>query len=133
MASITPIAPGTQKILVIEDDTLTRLTLCRILEKLNYTTYNACNGHEGIKLFRQVQPDFVVTDLLMPDKEGLSTISEMLQISPGAKIIAMSGGGSRKDMNFLQLAESLGAARTIQKPFTPRQILDLMNDIQAGA
>ncbi len=118
------------KILVIEDDTLTRTALCRILDKLNYETQGACNGFEGLKLFRQFQPDIVVTDLLMPDKEGLSTITEMRTINPGTPIIAMSSGGSNKDMGFLDLAATFGACRTLVKPFTPRQILELMQDIE---
>lgn len=123
-------SPKKQKILVIEDDTMTRMTLCRILAKLNYETYGACNGHEGLRLFRENRPDFVVTDLLMPDKEGLSTISELRQIDPRARIIAMSSGGSKRDMGFLELAEAMGASRTLSKPFTPRQILDLMQEMQ---
>ncbi|MDF3022644.1 MAG: two-component response regulator [Alphaproteobacteria bacterium] len=118
------------KILVIEDDTLTRTSLCRILGNLNYETHGACNGFEGLKLFRQIHPDLVVTDLLMPDKEGLSTITEMRTISPGTPIIAMSSGGPQKDMGFLDLAATFGASRTLVKPFTPRQILELMQDIQ---
>ncbi len=130
MQDVTTNAPKAQKILVIEDDSLTRITLCRILGKLNYETFGACNGFEGLKIFRDVQPDFVVTDLLMPDKEGLSTITEIRTLSPQTPIIAMSSGGKAKDMGFLELAATFGANRTLVKPFTPRQILELMSDIE---
>ena len=119
------------KILVIEDDTLTRTTLCNILNKLDFTTYGACNGFMGMKLFNQFRPDLVVTDLLMPDKEGLTTIAEIRAFDPHVKIIAMSSGGSMRNMGFLDVARKIGANGTLSKPFTPRQILELMNNLQA--
>jgi len=119
-----------KKILIIEDDTMTRMALCRILDKLNFQTFGACNGYMGLKLFKQMHPDVIITDILMPDKEGLSTIAEMIVADPKAVIIAMSGGGATRNMGFLEIAKKIGAARTITKPFTPRQILELMDDIQ---
>lgn len=120
-------APGTAlKVLVIEDDTLTRVTLCRIFKKMNYETVEACNGFMGLKMFRQEKPDIVITDILMPDKEGLETIMELRAADSLVPIIAMSGGGSMKNMSFLQMAAKVGATRTLAKPFTPNDILEML-------
>lgn len=117
------------KVLVIEDDTLTRVTLCRIFDKMGYATSEACNGMMGMKLFRQEKPQIIVTDLLMPDKEGLETISEIRAADGDVKIIAMSGGGSTQNFGFLELARKFGADFTLQKPFRPDDILNLMEKL----
>lgn len=122
-------APPT-KILVIEDDALTRLTLCNIFGRMNYATIEASNGIAGMQMFRQEKPDIVVTDLLMPDKEGLETITEIRALDPYVKIIAMSGGGSTHNLDFLQLARKFGANYTLSKPFRPTDILELLQNIQ---
>ena len=118
------------KILVIEDDTLTRLTLCNLLKKLNYRPIEACNGYMGLMMFRRERPDIVITDIIMPDKEGLETIAEIRTASPETKIVAMSSGGERQNMNFLDLARSFGAQETIRKPFKPNDILGILNRLQ---
>ena len=127
---IHPPAASLIKVLVIEDDTLTRITLCKIFTKLNYRTVEACNGMMGMKMFRQEKPDIVLTDLLMPDKEGLETISEIRALNPDVRIIAMSGGGSMHNLNFLDLARKMGADYTLPKPFQPMDILSLLNIIK---
>lgn len=117
-----------RKVLVIDDDTLTRMTLCKIFRKLGFSTVEACNGLAGIKMFQQEHPDFVVTDILMPDKEGLQTIMEIRQKSATVPIFAMSGGGSTGNMQFLELAKSAGANKTFSKPFKP---VDIQNMLEA--
>jgi len=117
------------KVLIIDDDEVIRLTLGAILKKENCRVSEAGNGNAGIKLFRQERPDFVITDILMPDKEGLETISEIRAADAAVKIIAMSGGGSRRDMGFLKLAVRAGANGTIHKPFRPEEILSLMGHL----
>lgn len=121
------------KILVIEDDTLTRITLCRIFMKMNYDVVEACNGLMGIKVFEREKPDLVITDLLMPDKEGLETILDLRAKNPSIKIIAMSGGGSTQNMSFLELAEKFGANYKLSKPFKPTDILDLVKKLRLDA
>jgi DNA-binding response OmpR family regulator len=121
--------PQKTKVLVIEDDSLTRISLCRIFQKMGYATSEACNGLMGIKMFNQEHPHIVVTDLLMPDKEGLETITEIRAADNDVKIIAMSGGGSAQNFVFLDLALKIGANYTLSKPFKPVEILDLMNKL----
>ena len=119
------------KVLVIDDDTLTRITLCRTLQKMNCQTIEACNGFMGLSQFRREKPDVVITDILMPDMEGFSTIKEIRAIDPGARIVAMSGGGTDKNGDFLQLAEDMGAMRTLKKPFGPAEVGALMQALRA--
>lgn len=111
------------KILVIDDDAVMRLTIQGTLKKHGYETLMAENGEEGLKLYKAEKPDIVITDMLMPNKEGLETISEIRAINPQAKIVAMSGGGSMHNMSFLQLAKKLGANHLLTKPVKPEQLL----------
>jgi DNA-binding response OmpR family regulator len=118
------------KVLVIEDDTLTRITLCRVLQKMNCQTVEACNGFMGLTQFRREKPDVVITDILMPDKEGFATIREIRAINPEARIVAMSGGGADKNKDYLQLAEDMGAMHTLKKPFGPAEVGALMQTLR---
>jgi CheY-like chemotaxis protein len=129
--SDTARAPEQLKVLVIEDDTLTRAALCRLLQKMNCITIEACNGFMGLAEFRRVRPNVVFTDIFMPDKEGLATILEIRAIDPGAKIIAMSGGTPGSDV--LQIAEEVGAAQTLRKPFMPADVLQVIETLKSAA
>ena len=122
------------KILVIEDDGLTRLMLCKALRSKKYTTLEAPNGVLGLKMFLEQRPDVILTDILMPEKEGLQTILEIRAIDAKIPIIVMSGGGSAENINFLKMAGKLGATRTISKPFLPDDIISLMLnlDVETG-
>lgn len=115
-----------RKVLIIDDDEVIRMALRGIFKKENCGVVEAGNGNAGVSLFRQEKPDIVITDILMPDKEGLETISEIRACDPHVKIIAMSGGGSVRDMGFLKLAGKLGANGTLHKPFRPDEILSLI-------
>jgi DNA-binding response OmpR family regulator len=117
------------KILVIDDDELIRLTIRNSLKKLGCTVIEAENGNTGVPMFKKERPDLVITDMLMPDKEGLETISEIRAIDPAAKIIAMSGGGSSKNMAFLQLAQKMGASRIMSKPIKPDELLNTVKSL----
>jgi CheY-like chemotaxis protein len=131
MSAIT-LGTGPQKhlkVLVIEDDTLTRITLCRVLRKLEYITFEACNGFMGLVQFKREQPDVVITDIVMPDKEGLATILAIRALDPNARIIAMSSGADQ-NWDFLERAKEVGAARTLRKPFLPDDIRTLMQEMK---
>jgi DNA-binding response OmpR family regulator len=73
--------------------------------------------------FRSEQPNLVITDIIMPDQEGIQTITEMCKAKPDAKIIAISGGGRIGNTDFLQIARHLGAMDIIPKPFDPDVLL----------
>jgi CheY-like chemotaxis protein len=107
------------KVLIIDDDPFIRIALCGILRKMNCRTVVADEGVKGVALFKAEKPDVVITDLLMPYKEGFETISEIRAMDPNVRIIAMSGGGAMKNLDFLNKAKKIGATRTMPKPFTP--------------
>lgn len=112
-----------QKILLIDDDPLVRRTIERILQKNGYDVHLAADGLEGLRTFRTLQPDLVITDLIMPVKEGLDTIRLLRTWSPEAKIIAISGGGRVANTDLLLEAAVLGASVVIAKPFEPEELL----------
>jgi CheY-like chemotaxis protein len=114
------------KVLIIDDDPFIRMALCGILRKLNCRTVVADEGDRGVALFKSERPDVVITDLLMPYKEGLETITEIRAIDPNARIVAMSGGGPLKNMDFLQMAKKVGATKTLPKPFTPGHVREVL-------
>ena len=105
------------RILLIDDDALLRRMLRLTLESLGHTVDEAADGDEGLARFGAEPPDLVLTDLIMPGKEGMETIIELRRDYPDVKVIAMSGGRSGV-IEFLKAARLLGAAAILQKPFT---------------
>ncbi len=87
------------------------------LAELGYTVTEARNGKESLALHKSNPADLVITDLIMPEKEGIETISELLSLQPELKIIAMSGDGRVSAKDYLPIAKWLGAARVLTKPF----------------
>ncbi len=111
------------KILIIDDDELIRLTCRNILKKIECDVIEAENGVQGLAQFKKERPSIVITDLLMPDKEGLETISEIKGSDKSVRIIAISGGGSTNNMSFLNIAKLMGADIILKKPFKPDELL----------
>jgi CheY-like chemotaxis protein len=111
------------KILVIDDDHLVRYTLSKILSRKGYEVVTAADGKRGITLFRNEHPDLVITDIIMPEQEGIDTIIQIRHERPNAKIIAISGGGRIRNIDFLEMARSLGADDVIAKPFEADDLL----------
>jgi len=120
------------KILVIEDDNSFRNVLVKMLEKANFEVMQADNGTQAIKNCETFKPALVLTDIIMPDKEGLETIQELLTINPDLKIIAMSGGGRFGPNSYLPLAEKFGAKKTLQKPFMRDELLSAIKEVLEG-
>ena len=115
-----------KRILLVDDNDAFRQPLREILRAAGYEVRTAPEGKVALQLFRQRPFDLVVTDLIMPEKEGLETIMELKQIEPGLKIIAMSGGGRVDAGDYLPMAEMLGASATLAKPFEVEKILELI-------
>lgn len=110
------------KILVIDDDALVRRTLLKMLRFGGHDTLEADNGVTGLELFRKEMPDIVVTDIIMPEQEGIETIVTIRRERPEAKIIAISGGGRMADIELLRMARLLGADDVIAKPFRAEEL-----------
>lgn len=117
-------------ILLIDDDPQVRRTLARMLSR-SHLLIEAADGFEGVRLFTQHRPDLVITDILMPNKEGIETIMELRRLSPGVKILAISGGGYRVKTDFLSMAEELGADATLQKPIELADLLAAVDRLLA--
>lgn len=114
------------RILVIDDDVTVRRVVTRILERDGYEVEPAADGYDGLLAFRDRVPDLVITDIIMPGKEGIETMREIASLSPQTKIIAMSGGLRQSNFDVLHLASRLGACETIAKPFEPSELLTLV-------
>ncbi len=116
-------------LLLIEDDELFRKSLVQIIQELDYTVLEASDGDEGVSLYRRFKPDIVVTDLIMPGKEGIETIRELRQLSASLPIIAISGGGRGQAAGYLALASLSGATSVLAKPFS---LADLSQALAQG-
>lgn len=112
------------KVLIIDDDPLVRHTLLRMLRLGGHEGAEAENGERGLELFRRWTPDLVVTDIIMPEQEGLGTITLIKRERPEIKVIAISGGGRVGNVDLLEAAIALGAAAVIHKPFEAEQLLE---------
>jgi len=112
------------RILVIDDDVLVLDMLYESLTREGYDVLRASNGEEGLRLYRKEPVDLIITDLFMPEKEGIETIIELRQDFPDVKIIAISGGGRIGTKDYLQMAKIFGVQRTFAKPVAREQLLD---------
>ncbi|MCP4395954.1 MAG: response regulator [bacterium] len=132
-------APSTERrtrILLIEDDEPQRELFRTVLEDAGYEVLEASDGQRGIRAFQEQPCDLVITDIFMPNKDGLETIMAIKTASPGVKIIAISGGGSWEQHGefvgterSLGMASRFGADRTFQKPVSIQQLLEMLEKL----
>ena len=117
-------------ILIIDDNYDFRKLFREVLEKYGYDVYEAGDGEEGISVYKDNNIDLVITDMIMPKKEGLETMIELRRDFPSVKIIAMSGDGFEAPMNYLDGAKLLGGAtRTFIKPFSMEDMLEAIREV----
>jgi CheY-like chemotaxis protein len=114
------------KILVIDDDHLVRYTLSKILSSNGYEVVTASDGRRGMAVLRAEHPDGVITDIIMPEQEGIDTIIQIRRERPAIKIIAISGGGRIRNIDLLEMAQSLGADGVLAKPFESDELLSCL-------
>jgi DNA-binding NtrC family response regulator len=117
-------------ILVIDDDPQLRATLRIALNRAGYEVHCANEGEQGIDLLRSHAIDMVISDILMPGKEGIETIIELHKLYPDIKIVAISGGGVTGNIGFLEMAKKFGAVRALAKPFAMTVLIDCLRDLQ---
>ena len=118
-------------ILIIDDAEDLRVILRHLLEGAGYRVLEAADGEDGLRVWRQGAVDLVITDLIMPRKDGFQVITEIRRELPGAKIMAISGAGDRGRTNPLGEATRLGAARGLHKPFDLQVVLQAVKDLLA--
>lgn len=116
-------------ILVIDDDETIRVLLRAILEKEDYRVVDAPDGAKGIRQYQESPTDMVITDLIMPEKEGIETIRDLRREFPHVKIIAVSGGGRIGPDSYLKMAKGVGALRTLSKPFDRMALLKTVKEV----
>jgi DNA-binding NtrC family response regulator len=117
------------RILIIDDDVQILNMLRQTLEREGYDVLKASNGKQGIRLYREEPVDLIITDIIMPEKEGIETILELKRDYPDVKIIAISGGGRIGPEEYLDMAEKLGAQRTFIKPVERKQLLNAVRNL----
>ena len=120
-------------ILVVDDDAQVLEVVGEMLRLEGYDVATAHDGREALARFRDATFDLVITDLIMPDKEGLETIAEMKSLNAQIPVIAMSGGGRIGATGYLEPARYIGAAATLAKPFTRSELVSLVGSVLAEA
>lgn len=117
------------KILVVDDNLAFLEIQTEYLRRAGHEVTPATNGIEAMNRIESETFELVITDLIMPDKEGVQVIMEVRKKYPGLKIIAMSGGGRVDAEDYLAIARRLGAARTLSKPFTGKELLTAVSAV----
>jgi DNA-binding response OmpR family regulator len=110
-------------ILIVEDDRELREMLKISLIRHKYTVLEAADGKEAITHFKPSITDLVITDLIMPDEDGLKVIMRLREIKPSLRVIAISGGGKAGPGSYLNLAKALGANAVFSKPFSVNELI----------
>ena len=116
------------RILVIDDDDDTRRMLCEVLTRAGHEAIGAADGRAGVASYRESRADVVITDIFMPESDGLETIREIRHECSRARIIAISGGGRQSNFDYLPSALMLGACRAMDKPFSPAELLQAVTE-----
>ena len=119
------------KVLVVEDDRAIREMCTVILKGENYTVLKAVNGKDATKILDEESDiDLIITDIIMPEKEGIQFIREVKRTYPDIKILAISGGGAIDAKQYLELAKNLGADSILEKPFDDQDLIEAINKIK---
>jgi CheY-like chemotaxis protein len=116
------------RILIIDDEPQIRSMLRLMLERVGYEVAEAPDGIEGIRRYREKPADLIITDLIMPNKDGIGMIIDLKKEFPKVKIIAMSGGGVNRPEGYLDGAKKLGATRTLTKPIDRDEMLKAVKE-----
>jgi len=120
------------RILIIDDESQIRSMLRLMLERVGYEIAEAPDGIEGIRQYRENPADLIITDLIMPNKDGIGMIIDLKKEFPKVKIIAMSGGGVNRPEGYLDGAKKLGATRTLTKPIDREEMLKAVKETLKG-
>ena len=116
------------RILIIDDESQIRSMLRLMLERAGYEIAEAPDGIDGIRQYRENPADLIITDLIMPNKDGIGMIIDLKKEFPKVKIIAMSGGGVNRPEGYLDGAKKLGATRTLTKPIDREEMLKAVKE-----
>jgi CheY-like chemotaxis protein len=115
------------KILILDDEASILLMLKKMLERAGHEVEIALNGSDGLELFKKNKPDLLITDIIMPHKDGLEVVLELRKKYPDLKIIAISGGGRIHPEGYLPSAKHFGADLIFQKPLVQKEFLQAVS------
>ncbi|MEX0696951.1 MAG: response regulator [Dongiaceae bacterium] len=121
------------RILIVDDDEQIRRLLAKLLGRAGYSVDVAENGRQAVRMMGKEPADLVITDIMMPDQDGIQTILELKREKPNVKIMAISGGGSVVPGSYLDQAEKLGADRVLAKPLQLDEVLEAVVELLSGA
>jgi len=116
-------------VLVVDDEKGLRAVMRRVLEDKGFRVIEAADGNRALELVRQERPDLVISDIIMPDCDGIEAILAIKKESPATKVLAISGGGRVHAMDLLALAPRAGADDTLDKPFRQSELLKRVADL----
>jgi CheY-like chemotaxis protein len=116
-------------ILIVDDDNAMREMLRVSLVRRRHSVFEASDGKNAIRNFKPAITDLVITDLIMPEEEGLKVIIKLREVKPAIKIIAISGGGMMGPENYLEMAKALGADIVFSKPFPMARLIKAVDEL----
>ena len=111
-----------KRILLVDDDELTRRAVHKMLERSGYQVRSTSDGQEALGLYQTDPTDLVITDLIMPDTDGLEMIQHLRRMDAAVRILAISGGGRVDEEEYLTVARKFGAIGVLSKPFTGQEL-----------
>ena len=114
------------RILVIEDEAGVRTLICRALTRAGYEVVGAGDGLEGIRQFSATAFDLIITDIVMPETNGMEVISFMRKQNPSLPVIAISGGGMMEAELYLKMATAMGVSAVLRKPFDVQSLIEIV-------
>lgn len=120
-------------VLIVDDDPDIRELWALVLGEAGFVVRAAPSGVEGIEIAESEHIDVVVTDILMPNKDGIETLLEIKSINPNVKVLVVSGGGSALRKSFLDVADKLGADATLPKPVDIDRLCAVVEQLAAAA
>ncbi len=116
------------KILVVDDELQIRVMLKHMLEQDQHEVIEAANGSDGSRLYREAQPDLIITDLVMPEKNGIDMLLELKKEFPAVCVLAISGGGGiTGSFDYLPIAKLVGASDVLRKPFGVQELREAVH------
>jgi DNA-binding response OmpR family regulator len=116
-------------VLIVDDDEMVRKMLVGFLSSPQFCVATAVDGNDALAYLGNNTVDLVITDLVMPNREGIETIFEIKKSANRCPIIAISGGGRTGNMDYLELAQKIGADKTIEKPFRKAELIAAISDV----
>lgn len=117
------------EVLVVDDELMVRTTLKKMLERAGHRVLEAEDGVQALEIFETHSPELMICDIIMPNMEGIETLREVKRAYPKVKVIVISGGARTGSLNYLSVAEKLGADAVMDKPFGNKKLVDTIADV----